>query len=224
MYFLAEDSFSDIFGKQFPETAPLLTMENDCIMSLEQALSELQAQDVNTQQKLDTLITHITSLKPKKPITTPNPPPNSPCSVPSAYGPLPALPSEFDGDHSNRMAFLCSCQTYICLCLDNFSNDQTKIVWALSYMKARWAEKWAAQVFCWEEENSESYRFFDWEDFHWEFKEEFCPTHTDIAAITHLESTSYFQNKHSINGYLNNFLDLISEAGYKQQNYCGGIL
>ena len=66
MYFQAEDSSSDIFGKQFPETMPLLVMENDCIASLEQALSELQAQDVSTQQKLDTLITHITSLTPKK--------------------------------------------------------------------------------------------------------------------------------------------------------------
>jgi hypothetical protein len=27
------------------------------------------------------------------------------------------------------------------------------------------AEKWAARVFYWEEENPESYRFVDWEDF-----------------------------------------------------------
>jgi hypothetical protein len=36
----------------------------------------------------------------------------------------------------------------------------------------------------------------------------------DIAAITHLESTSYFQNKRSVNEYLDEFLGLISEAGY----------
>jgi hypothetical protein len=36
----------------------------------------------------------------------------------------------------------------------------------------------------------------------------------DIAAITCLESTSYFQNKGSVNEYLDKFLDLISEAGY----------
>jgi hypothetical protein len=45
-------------------------------------------------------------------------------------------------------------------------------------------------------------------------KEEFCPAHTDIAAINHLESISYFQNKCSINEYLNKFLNLISGAGY----------
>jgi hypothetical protein len=58
--------------------------------------------------------------------------------------PPPAVPLEFNGDYSNRMAFLCSCQTYIHLHPDNFSNDQTKIVWALSYMKTGRAEKWGS--------------------------------------------------------------------------------
>ena len=219
MYFLAKDSFSDIFGKQILETVPLLTMENKCLASLEQALSELQAQDVSTQQKLDTLITHITSLKSKKPITMPNPHPHLPHPVPPAHSCLPVLPSEFNGDHSSGMAFLRSCQTHICLCLDSFSDNQTRIVWALSYMRARQVEKWAACVFHWEEENPHSCRFVDWEDFHQEFKEESSPAHTEIAAITCLESTSYFQNKCSINRYLDKFLDLTSEAKY----YCGEI-
>jgi hypothetical protein len=63
VYFPTTDFSSDIFGNQPPKTVPLLIMENDHITSLEQALSELQAQDVNTQSKLDTLIQHITSLK-----------------------------------------------------------------------------------------------------------------------------------------------------------------
>ena len=116
---------------------PLLAIENKCLTSLEQALSELQAQDVSTQQKLDTLITHVTSLKPEKHITTPNPYPNLPCSTPPAHGPPPTLPFEFDRDCSNGMAFLHSCQTCIHLYLDSLSDDQTKIIWALSYMKAR---------------------------------------------------------------------------------------
>jgi hypothetical protein len=36
----------------------------------------------------------------------------------------------------------------------------------------------------------------------------------NIAAITHLEFTSYFQNKCSVNEYLDEFLDLIFEAAY----------
>src|SRR6202789_1442450 len=112
------------------------------------------------------------------------------------------------------MAFLRSCQTYIRLCPNNFSDQQTMIVLVLSYMKSGRAAKWAARVFRWEEENSELYRFCDWEHFRREFKEEFCPAHTDIAAINRLESVAYFQNKRSINEYLDEFMDLVTEAGY----------
>jgi len=166
-------------------------MDSERIASLEQSLSELQARDVTTQQKLDTLITHITAITSQKSTPSQQPKPDTVSNarlVPSTRGPPPALPSEFDGDRTHGMAFLRSCQTYIRLCPDNFSNDQTKIVWTLSYMKAGRAAKWAARVFRWEEENPESYRFVDWEDFRHEFKEEFCPAHTDMAAINRLES------------------------------------
>ena len=83
-------------------------------------------------------------------------------------------------------------------------------------------------MFQWEEDNPESYRFVDWEDFHQEFKEEFCPAHTNIAAINCLESISYFQNKCSINEYLDVFLDLATEAGYTDNKivvvkFCRGL-
>jgi len=189
-------------------------MEDERITSLEHALSELQTRDEHTQQKLDTLLNHITSLKPTPSKTQePDIAPNS-RSVPSVRGPPPALPSEFDGDRLHGMAFLRSCQTYIRLCPDNFSDQQTMIVWVLSYMKSGRAAKWAARVFRWEEENSELYRFRDWEHFRREFKEEFCPAHTDIAAINRLESVAYFQNKRSVDEYLDEFMDLVTEAGY----------
>src|SRR6202522_3225017 len=88
------------------------------------------------------------------------------------------------------------------------------IIWVLSYMKSGRAAKWAARVFRWEEENVELYRFRDWEHFRQEFKEEFCPAHTDIAAINRLESVAYFQNKRSVDEYLDEFMDLVTEAGY----------
>ena len=124
-------------------------------------------------------------------------------TVSSAQGPLPALPLEFNRDHANGMVFLCSCQTYICLCPDSFSNDQIKIIWALAYLKTGRAEKWAAQVFHWEEESPNLLT-----------GKTYVPTHTNIATITYLESTSYFQNKYSINEYFDKFLDLVFEASY----------
>ena len=112
------------------------------------------------------------------------------------------------------MAFLNSCQTYIRLCPDSFPDDQMKIVWALSYMKTGRAAKWTARILRWEEASPGSYRFVDWDDFRQEFKSEFCPAHTDITAINRLESVSYFQNKRPVDEYLDEFLDLITEAGY----------
>ena len=38
--------------------------------------------------------------------------------------------------------------------------------------------------------------------------------HINPQHITYHKSTLYFQNKHSIDGYLNQFLDLISKASY----------
>ena len=48
----------------------------------------------------------------------------------------PAAPLEFDGDCNKGLAFLNLCQTYIQLCPKEFLDEQTKIVWAMSYMKA----------------------------------------------------------------------------------------
>jgi hypothetical protein len=49
--------------------------------------------------------------------------------------------------------------------LESFSDDQTKIIWALFYMKAGRAAKWAAWVFKWKEENEGYTKFLDWDNF-----------------------------------------------------------
>jgi hypothetical protein len=102
---------------------------------------------------------------------------------------------EFDGERAKGQAFLNSCQTYFRLCPDEFQDEQTKFVWAMSYMKAGWAAKWTARIFRWEQlpENAGSNRFFDWEDLRDEFWKEFTPSHAESAAVSRLESTAYFQ-------------------------------
>ena len=82
-------------------------------------------------------------------------------SAPTRQSLSPALPDEFHGDQTEGQTFLNSCQTYIHLCLDSFSWDQIKIIWALSYMKSGRAGKWATQVFKWEEDNRGYSRFLD---------------------------------------------------------------
>ena len=188
-------------------------MESERLVALEQALAEIQAKDANTQHKLDLLISRLTSSEPYIPHS--NPSPTSTPPAPKVHGLKPALPSEFDGDRTKGVAFLNSCQTYIRLCPHSFQDEQAKIVWAMSYMKSGRAAKWTARIFRWEDEpENVNHRFVDWEDFRDEFKKEFCPAYADSAAINRLESMAYFQKSRSVDCYLDEFLDLIVEAGY----------
>ena len=168
--------------------------------------------DANTQQKLDLLI----SRTPSEPTTVIPPiiPEIPPPSI--SHKIRPATPPDFDGDRTKGLAFLNSCQTYIRLCSEDFQNEQIQIVWAMSYMKTGRAEKWAARIFWWEQDpaNQGKAKFSSWEGFRVEFKNEFCPSHVDSAAINHLESTAYFQKSRSVDDYLDEFQDLISDAGY----------
>lgn len=128
----------------------------------------------------------------------------------------PATPPEFNGDRTKKKAFLNLCQTYIWLCLSEFLDKQTKIVWAMSYMKTSRAQRWTDQIFCWEQqpENLESNCFLDWEDFCEEFQRDFTPSHTDTQAVNNLETAAYFQKGRSLDDYINEFQDLITDSGY----------
>ena len=63
-------------------------------------------------------------------------------------------------------------------------------------------------------ENPESTRFLDWSDFRDDFKKEFCPANVDSVAINRLESTGYFQKTRSLEEYVDEFQDLITDSGY----------
>ena len=72
------------------------------------------------------------------------------------------------------------------------------------------------KIFRWEQlpENQTSTQFFDWKEFTEEFRKEFCPAQADSVAINTLESTSYFQKTRSLDAYLDQFQDLITDSGY----------
>ena len=81
-------------------------------------------------------------------------------------------------------------------------------------MKSGQAAKWAERIFRWEEENSGYLKLLDWDKFQKEFQKDFCPAHSNIAAINKLESTTYYQQTWSIDDYLDEFVELVAEAGY----------
>ena len=47
-----------------------------------------------------------------------------------------------------------------------------------------------------------------------EFQKDFCPAHSNAATINTLESTSYYKKTWGVDDYLDEFLELVSEAGY----------
>jgi hypothetical protein len=189
--------------------------DSDRVSTLEQTVAKLQAKDIENQNKLDLIFAAITRLTQNTPdAPTPVLPPSA--DSPRTRTARPAAPPDFDGDRTKGMAFLNSCQTYIRLCPKEFPDDQAKIVWAMSYMKSGRAQKWTARIFRWEQQpdNFDTNKFLDWEDFRNEFKKEFTPAHADSLAINRLESAAYFQKGRSLDDYIDEFQDLIADAGY----------
>ena len=173
----------------------------------------MQEQQVELYQKLEQFLKASTQRSDPPIPTTPASPPPVP---PKSRKARPLVPKEFDGDRSKGIAFLNSCQTYIRLCPKDFADEQTKIIWAMSYMKSGRAQKWTTRIFHWEQQpkNSGANKFFDWEDFHNEFRKEFTPAHSDALAINRLESAAYNQKNRPLDNYIDEFQDLVTESGY----------
>lgn len=194
---------------------------------LQQEIATVAARQAESEralsESLHNIQTYLQSLSfPSEPphsskIPSVHPPASSPPS-PKALGSSrlkPATPSDFSGDRARGRAFLNSCNTYLRLCPQEFASDQHRILWVLSFMKEGRAAKWADQIFRWEERNEGRERFRDWGDFLREFKGHFLPVDLEAAAINRLEGTDYFQRHRSVEDYLDEFLELISDSGYQ---------
>ena len=125
----------------------------------------------------------------------------------------PALPTDFSGDRKAGKAFLMSCRTYIRLRPEAFEDDETKIIWAMSYMKSGRANRWATREFELEVKAGHL-RFIDWLDFEEEFRRDFLPLNAEATAVNTLETSTYFQGERSVDDYLDTFKDLIEDSGY----------
>ena len=106
-------------------------------------------------------LTQLVANSPPPPISnTPPPPvpspPASPPPAPTARRMCPKLfcPPDFGREHYNDRAFLNSCSLYIRLALEQFHNEEERILWALTFFKSSRAAKWSENVFCQEADTS----------------------------------------------------------------------
>jgi len=130
-----------------------------------------------------------------------------------ARGLKPATPNEFDGDRLKGRAFLNSCRLYITLCEHQFQDEQAQIHWALSFMKSGRAALHANRILR-KEASDDLPAFFSWRDFEKDFSAKFCPKNEATAALTKLESTRYYQGRKAVDDYIDEFSELVDEAGY----------
>ena len=187
------------------------------VLAIENRMEELI---INNQATHNLLQDVLAKLNPETSSTKPQTPSRRPSSTStpasgnrSKNSLKPSFPPEFSGDRQSGKAFLTSCRTYIRLCPESFEDEETKIIWAMSYMKSGRAGRWATREFEFEAKNG-ALRFFDWLDFETEFRKDFLPIDSEATAINTLETTNYFQGKRTVDDYLDQFRDLIEESGY----------
>jgi hypothetical protein len=188
----------------------------DCLSSLKSTVDSMMSQNEATKNLLQTILERLGPmlglLNESRPSPTGWPQSRPPTPIPTpALGwkktlLKPSATSEFDSDHATGKAFLTSCWTYICLCLEGFEDDTIKIVWAMSYMKSGWAGHRAAREFEYEATFRDGrLRYLDWVNFEEEFCKDFLPLNAEATAVNVLETSAYFQGKRMVDDYLDHF-------------------
>jgi hypothetical protein len=127
----------------------------------------------------------------------------------------PAIPNDFDGDRSKGRAFLTSCELYWRLAPTLFSDDVQLVNWTMSFMKTGRASKWAQRMLKQQFEGGES-AFTVWDEFRTAFIAEFCPKNEAQMAVAMLETDGYHQGRKTIDQYVDEFRELVDQAGYKE--------
>jgi hypothetical protein len=198
-----------------PKTPPT----KDANLQFADLESRLASQEAKNNQILDALnatLRLLTAMTPAQPTAIPQ----TSLPVTSTARPKldlkPSSPPNFDGNRQKGKGFINTCQVYFRLRPDQFPEEQTKIQWAMTYMNQGRAQKWANRVYHWEAvpANIGNPHFVDWDDFRSRFQTKFFPLHLDAVATNKLEGTSYFQGRRTVDDYLDDFRDLISDSGY----------
>ena len=125
----------------------------------------------------------------------------------------PAKPLEFDGDCVNSRSFLQSCTLYLGVCASDVPDEQSQILWVMSYMKTGGAVTFATHAFTHEAKNGMPL-YVNWKAVTEAFHQQFYPLHEATDAMNQLESHQYHQGKHSVDEYIDRFEELVEKAGY----------
>jgi hypothetical protein len=94
-----------------------------------------------------------------------------------------------------------------------FTNETSKVHWALSYMKAGRVSLYVDRVLWYEAKNGVPW-YLSWFAFREDFVKTFCPKSEAQRALTRLETAEYHQGRRTVEEYTDEFRDLIKLAGY----------
>ncbi|CAK5270726.1 unnamed protein product [Mycena citricolor] len=150
----------------------------------------------------------------------PSPPPTTPARTMSGHHriTLAADPPYFDGDKSKYLGFVDSCTTYIGAYRSEFSQDETKILFVLSYLRNESgtscaASRWAMN---WKQHNFDGFQGLKAgttaKTFLEELQRAFGDSNAEQVAAARL--MALHQNKRSFADYISDFEMLASDAGY----------
>ena len=103
-------------------------------------------------QQLTQLVANPPLLLLAIPNTPPPPIPSPPVSLSPALltwwtCPKLSCPPDFNGERHHSRVLLNFCSLYICLALEQFHDEQKRILWALTFFKGGHAAKWSENVF-----------------------------------------------------------------------------
>jgi hypothetical protein len=111
-------------------------------------------------------------------------------------------------------AFMNLCCLYIRLCPDKFPNDKKKMYWVLSSFKKDCAATWANSTLHWVEHHG-CQCHMTWAKFIKDYISHFCPLNERTTVMIKLETRQYYQNKHDVEEYINEFEELVDMFQYK---------
>jgi len=96
---------------------------------------------------------------------------------------------------------------------EQFTCDEEKIFWTLTFFKDGRAAKWSENLFH-QEADTGIFPIQSWVDFEQQFRSQFFPVNAEADAINALAGSLYYQGNWTVDNYLDSFLILASDAGY----------